>query len=284
MEYIIYCDESIKQGKYYSNFYGGTLVSSEWLTEVRSALQSKKEGLGLQEIKWAKTSAAYLDKYIEMMALFFDFIAAGKIKVRIMFTHNIYQPKNLTREQLQESYFKLYYQFLKHAFGLRYSNPGRDPIYLRLYFDKFPDTKEKADKFKEFVYGLQHLKEFREAHLLIRREDIAEVDSKDHVILQCTDIVLGSMQFRLNDLHKEKPKGQRRRAAKTIAKEKLYKYINKRIRQIHPGFNIGVSTGTPNGVTDRWHHPYRHWEFIPENHEVDHTKSKHKQEGPIAPT
>lgn len=35
--YIIYCDESVSKGPYYSNFYGGALVDSEnfeWITEM----------------------------------------------------------------------------------------------------------------------------------------------------------------------------------------------------------------------------------------------------------
>lgn len=28
-EYTIWCDESIKKGKYYSNFYGGLLIQSK---------------------------------------------------------------------------------------------------------------------------------------------------------------------------------------------------------------------------------------------------------------
>ncbi len=43
-------------------------------------------------------------------------------------------------------------------------------------------------------------------------------------------IVLGAMAFRLNNGHKEKPVGQNRRGKRTIAKEKLYKFIYSRIR------------------------------------------------------
>ena len=92
--------------------------------------------MGLREIKWTKVSAAYLDKYMAMIKLFFDLIEEGKIKVRIMFTQNARQPVGLTREQIEESYFLLYYQFLKHGFGLIYSNDTKNPIYLRLYLDQ----------------------------------------------------------------------------------------------------------------------------------------------------
>ena len=71
------------------------------------------------------------------------------------------------------------------------------------------------------------------------------------------------MQFRLNDKHKEKLPGSSRRGKKTIAKEKLYKHINSRIRDIYPGFNIGITTGKQDDITNLWKHSYRHWMFIP---------------------
>ena len=39
--------------------------------------------------------------------------------------------------------------------------------------------------------------------------------------MQCLDIVLGAMAFRLNDMHKEKRPDTNRRGKRTIAKEKL---------------------------------------------------------------
>lgn len=276
MQYVIYTDESVKNGKYHSNFYGGSLIQSKDLDEVKTLLEGKKNDLRLQEIKWTKVSATYLDKYTEMIELFFDLIECGKIKQRIMFTQNARQAVGLTREQIEESYFLLYYQFLKHGFGLIYSNDSNNPIYLRLYMDQLPDTRAKSEKFKNFIYDLQFRQQFMQANIIIRKEDIAEIDSRDHVILQCTDVVLGAMQFRLNDLHKVIPEGQKRRAAKTIAKEKLYKYINSRIRGIYPGFNIGETTGTHRDKSNRWKHPYRHWKFVPGKWEYDETKTKHK--------
>ena len=48
-----------------------------------------------------------------------------------------------------------------------------------------------------------------------------------------------------------------------IAKEKLYKHINKKIREIRPNFNIGISTGIDGDRQNRFIHAYRHWLFIP---------------------
>ena len=93
--------------------------------------------------------------------------------------------------------------------------------------------------------------------------DIGEVHSHDHVILQCIDVVLGAMYFRLNQLHKEKVEGTHRRGKRTIAKEKLYKAIHAEIETIHPYFNIGVSTGFRGCSHPHWESVYEHWRFVP---------------------
>lgn len=210
------------------------------------------------------------------MTLFFDFVKQDKIKVRIMFRQNAQIPINLTKEQIENGYHLLYYQFVKHAFGLRYhnTNPTED-TYIRLYFDKLPDTHLQNEAFKAHIYGLQGQLIFRQARLKIRLDDIVEIDSKNHSIQQCMDIVLGAMAFRLNNMHKEKPKGARTRGKKTIAKDKLYKHILSLIKESgFPYFNIGVSTGT-HSLTDRWNHSYRHWKFIPSEFREDKSKYKH---------
>lgn len=49
MQYIIYCDESEKNGKYFGNFYGGALVRSIDFHEVKNQLENKKKNLDLPE-------------------------------------------------------------------------------------------------------------------------------------------------------------------------------------------------------------------------------------------
>ena len=134
-------------------------------------------------------------------------------------------------------------------------------------------TKEKNVQFKANLMGLEKSIDFKNANVRLRADQIAEVKSDEHVIMQCLDIVLGAMQFRLNDLHKVKPKGAYRRGKRTIAKEKLYKHILSHIHSIYPNFNIGISTGlkTPS---NSWDHPYRHWLFVPSQFIRDQSKTK----------
>lgn len=264
-EYIIYCDESAKKGKYFGNFYGGAIVNAKQIDKLNILLNQKKEELNLfGEIKWSKVTESYLDKYIEIIDLFFDYIKTSDIKIRIMFKPVCYIANDLTDNQIDNEYYLFYYQFVKWAFGFENSNPKKDKeLNIRFYFDKLPNTPNRNNTFIDFVYGLNNVNIFKDNNIHIRRENIAEVISHDHVILQCMDIILGSINFRLNNFHKEKLPNSNRRGKKTIAKEKLYKHILIRIREIHHNFNIGVSTGLHDWNT--WTIPYRHWKFIPSN-------------------
>lgn len=203
-EFILFCDESDRHGKYYSNFYGGVIVGSSQYQRITDRLNNTKADLNLyQEVKWEKVTELYLPKYEELIRVFFEEISRSNLRVRIMFRQNAHLPRGLSREQVDWEYYLLYYQFVKHGFGLEHV---LENIRLRLYFDTFPDTAEKSEQFKGFLLGLTKTKKWQSID--INREDITEVHSHNHVILQCLDIVLGAMSFRLNDKHKEFPKGQ----------------------------------------------------------------------------
>lgn len=276
-EFIIYADESTQKGQYYSNFYGGVLIRSDHIDHVRHALDEAKRQQNLyNEIKWSKVTAQYLEKYQEMMNTFFAFVRQDIIKVRIMFTQNSHVPVNLDAYQRENSYHLLYYQFIKHAFGLANSNQGQSPIHLRIYLDRMPDTQEKNAQFKAYLVSLQNTVHFRRARIKIKPDQIAEIDSHQHDILQCLDVVLGAMQFRLNDQHKVKPQNSVRRGSRTIAKEKLYKHIRQHICQMHPNFNIGITTGRQGDWANVWQQPYRHWLFVPTDYQRDESKKKPK--------
>jgi len=285
-EYIVFCDESDVTGKYYSNFYGGVLVGSSQYARITACLNTEKQRLNLHgEVKWSKVTAPYLAKYQSLMRMFFQEVRAGHLRVRIMFRQNVHQAVGLTQDQIEGAYFRLYYQFIKHAFGLAFRPPSGHPAAFKLYFDEFPETKEAVTQFKGFILGLKDNPKIRHTGFTLRPEDIAEIRSHDHVLAQCLDIVLGAMAFRLNDKHKQIIPGTRRRGKRTVAKEQLYKSILAEIHRIKPGLNIGISTGTPGGPPDRWNAPYLHWRFIPSEREYreEFTKPR-KKNGPTQPT
>ncbi len=63
-EFILFCDESDKTGKFYSNFYGGLLVGASQYERVTARLNQKKQELNLyHEVKWERVTLQYLEKY-----------------------------------------------------------------------------------------------------------------------------------------------------------------------------------------------------------------------------
>ena len=272
--YYIWCDESVKEGEFYSNFYGGMLIESKNLKRVLNRMERKIQELDItEEIKWQKVNQHFFEKYIALVDFIFDLLEEGLIKIRIFFRHNQYVPKYLTREQMRKEYSMLYYQFIKHAFGFRYSNDSGHPVSLRIALDELPISEPEKKEFKDFLLGLENEPHYKAANIRIRRDDILEVDSKKNLPLQMLDLILGAVCFRLNDKHKVKTEGTNRRGKRTILKEKLYRHIYFRINQMRRGFNVGVSTGLTSPI-DIWTMPYRHWSFVPRMAEVDHKKTK----------
>ncbi len=180
LEYIIYTDESEKKGKFYSNFYGGVLVRSPDLQSMIDRLETCKTQLNLyQEVKWQKVTENYLEKYKALMDAFFDEVAAGRAKVRVMFTQNQFVPTGLSPDQRRAEYHLLYYQFIKHAFGLRFAGTAGQETHVRLNMDQLPDNREQNTQFKAYLLGLNSNSNFRGAGIRFRADQIAEVQSHE---------------------------------------------------------------------------------------------------------
>jgi len=182
-EYILFCDESDRSGAFYSNFYGGVAVGASHYQRVTDRLNQKKAELHLfGEVKWESISEPYANKYIALMETFFEAVATGQVRVRIMFRQSAHVAPQLTTEQRDNEFFLLYYQFLKHGFGVAHLPPAQSRMRLRLYFDQFPDTSEKAAQFKGFLLGLQRNPAAAAAGVDIFPEDITEVRSGDLIL------------------------------------------------------------------------------------------------------
>lgn len=274
---IVFCDESAKKGSHFSNFYGASIVKSEDLSRIELSIISEIRLLGLtSELKWNNISPSTYERFIKVIDVYFDFIEQGSIKFRCLFTQNIWVPIGLTQEQHRNAYFLLSYQFIKNGLGLssyRYEFGSRE---LQLIFDQFPRNTSQISEFKSFLARLNK-RTLNPNGLNLLPQNIGEAKSHLHAILQCTDVVLGAMNFRLNDFHLAKPAGEARRGKKTVAKEKVYKHISQRIRVIYPNFNIGISTGLQGNRANRWLHQYRHWLLVPRLREYQKHRGKRQK-------
>lgn len=273
--FIIYCDESDDKGRFYSNFYGGVLIEAAQQQRIERELQACKDALNIfdGEMKWERITGPYAEKYVQFIDLVFDIVARGDMKIRIMFTQNRNRPV-LEDFQIGNDYFLLYHQFIKHAFGLQFSVPKGGSASAAVLLDDVPHNRDRVHEFKSYLSSLSAFPKWRRAGFRIEYQDIAEVNSKDHNILQALDVVLGGIQSRLNEKHTRPPSPGKRRGKRTLAKAKVYAAIKRRIFELYPNFNVGVSTGTLDGLSMRFHHPYRHWLFVPNHADVDPNRTK----------
>lgn len=273
--YIIYCDESDDKGRFYSNFYGGALIEASMQEAIENELQASKNALNIfnGEMKWERITEPYADKYIKFVNDVFDIVERGDMKFRIMFTQNRNIPV-LQEYQIGNDYFLLYYQFIKHAFGLQFSVPEDGTASAALLLDDVPHNAQKFHQFKDYMSSLSTYPKWTRAGFSIAYEDIADVNSKKHNILQALDVVLGGMQSRLNEKHTKPQPPAKRRGKRTKAKAKVYAAIKERVWKLYPNFNVGASTATHDGLHMRFEHPYRHWLFVPANAEVDPKRTK----------
>ena len=149
------------------------------------------------------------------------------------------------------------------------SDPG--PYTVLMNFDVFPQTKADIAEFKNYLVGLTHQPEFKSKGIIVNAHDIAEVESHKHEVLQCLDIVMGSIQCKLNEGHKFKAPGSRFISKRAKAKEVVYKTIRTEILKLYPDylFNVGETTNfhPDKNASDlrcnRWTLPYKHWKFAP---------------------
>lgn len=270
---FIWLDESDRHGEFYSNFYGGILVSSRHYREVLERMRAVVEEVGIKdEIKWQKVNEYHYEKYLRLVDELFDLAKEDKLKIRIFFRHNQYTPARLTAEEMKADYPMLYYQFIKYAFGLPYAGVGELDS-LTLYLDEIPLRQSERDDFIAHIKGLAKDPVLKKMGLKIAEDGIVEVDSKQHLPLQFMDVILGAICFKLNEKDKLKKEGENKVGKRTLIKLKLYKHINRRIREIYPNFNIGITT--PIRIpSDSWRQVYRHWSFVPKYHTRDTSRTK----------
>ncbi len=225
-EYVIFCDESEKEGPKYSNFYGGAIIEFRKFEKIHTDLKNLIDSLNLNEIKRQNVSLNYLEKYKIVLNAFFDFVKNGDIKVRVIFSQT--DKLDQTKENKRYRYSKFYYKFIKNAFGL--SNLPETFNILRLYFDQLPTNKPDTLEFKEHIKNLQYTKYLRRK-IKITSDNIVDVDSKDHPIIQCVDLITGIIEYYANWFDSSKVLSNRGKA-----KIELYKLIHQRVEEINPEY------------------------------------------------
>lgn len=265
-KYVIVCDESTKHGQNYSYFYGGCIINEQKYDAISEKLELFKSHIGLNhELKRVNIDPTNANRYIQMLDFFFTFVKSGDIRVRVMFSDN----KNLEEkpQSIDETFTTFYYLFIRHAFALPYA---REDIDLRLIFDALPEKTERRIKFKNYlISNLTHIPNSDVKNdISLERDRIEEVDSKKHIILQCADVIVGLIDFCLNDKHN----GQQTKSKRWFAKNSVLTVLLSYIEEMHPNFQLCVTTRPLRGF-NAWNDKYKHFVF-----------EKTKNKAPTLPT
>ena len=253
-KYIVTCDESTRKGANFSYFYGGIIVKEQRYSDISEKLKIYKEHIGLtHEMKRTHIDTTNANRYIDMLDFFFTFVKSGDIRVRIMFSDN----NNLEAipKEANQTFMKFYYLFVRHAFALPYAGTDID---LRLIFDVLPEKPENREIFKTYlINNLTHIpNEDAKNKIFLTRDRIEEVDSKKHIILQCADVIVGLIDFLLNDIHNN----SRNKSKRWYAKNKVALVLWDYIQQLHPNFELQTSTRPMKGYY-AWLDKYRHFVY-----------------------
>lgn len=249
-KYIIVCDESTKKGKKYSYFFGGAILKESEYEKTNRIFKLFLEQTNLGEAKRTKITQLNYKSYIDLMDLFFTHIKANKIRARVMLTNN----NDLERipSSLDETYCKFYYLFIRHAFSLFHA---RKDIQIRLALDDLPETKTSCKKLKDHLVNNLQKVEFAGCNkVILKAKDIEEVDSKKHPILQCVDVLIGLVDFAMNSSAEE------RSSKRGKAKWQVWKFIESKIREIHPNIILDTTTW-PIYSNKGWKDPYKHFVY-----------------------
>ena len=233
-KYIIVSDESVRKGNRYSFFYGGCIVKEKDYENISKELDVYKEFLGLHEIKREKITPKNLSCYKKIMDLFFRYVKAGDVRVRIMYSPN--NELSTERGGKEELYPKLYYAFFKKAFSLFNSKQN---INLKIFMDELPESLSINKKFKKYlVSGFIKESKRNDIQIKLYKKNIIEVNSKKHVLLQCIDVITGIIEFYLNTDENNK------NSARAKAKIDIFKYIFENyISTLCDNFDFNISTG-----------------------------------------
>jgi hypothetical protein len=265
--YTVYADEAWTHEPEHRfwRFYGGALLRSSERPRIENELLALKAQRGLHgEIKWSLTTPARAERFGALVDRFLDFVEYGDVKLRYMWLDQRRQDTTALSEWHREyGFYILYYYFVVFGFGLPWHNE-RDAVGIEFFPDTLPDEPQKRREFRDFLLRAHNARRFRQ-RAPFRVTNVAAVDSTKHIILQCVDVIIGAVGYKLNKQYKAKRGGKRSRSS--VAKIELWERILDRLGAIDMGergtrsFAVGVNTGTGPEALNRWQHKFRQWDF-----------------------
>jgi len=281
MKYEICADEawthnSAPLNRYWC-FYGGAFGLESDIDRLETALRLVRTVRGFAgEVKWANLSAENVSYYNDLLDIFFDHLVNHDLHYRQFFISRehvaVPDHEGAAADTLLDVQFKLYYQFLKHSFGLQHlpAATAAEPHQVLLRLDEHSSSKHKT-RLKNFVEGLH-------GHLTPTRDDLSirvtYVQSQSLMRLQLCDLLMGAAGSYGNRKHEFRALGQRGMKPMQRLRFELATRIYKDLRGIScsergtGAFNWFESTGRSSpsaNLTDK----VRIWKFLPTRYQLD---------------
>jgi hypothetical protein len=276
--YEICADEAWTHGgtplNRYWCFFGGIFGLESDLSKLEAALERivQKHHHKI-EVKWGNISKQSEPVYIELIDEFFSHLATKDIKCRQLFLDrmHVYVPaRNETKKSALDTQYRVYYQFLKHHFGLKYlprAQDSFDTVFIRL--DEHSSQQHKAE-LKAFAEKLPQFLARTDLHF-----HVSFVESKMHMRMQICDLIMGAAGSHGNKMHLKRRAQARGMTDRQKLKLRIEKYIYEKLKAIvmsqrhSHAFNWFETTGTDGNLESRYIHKIRIWKFIPKNHRID---------------
>lgn len=279
--YEIFVDEAWTHGgdvRRYWCFYGGIFGTSQDLDRLDQKLRAtlKKYGVKKEEVKWSSLSAHNVKLYREFADCLLDAVERGEVRFRQMFYDRAFVRLASNPLENQASpldvQFKLCYQFLKHAFGLKFLPPApagqKNEVLVRL--DTHSSQPHK-DRLVQFAQDLPRMLGRADLELRLTFHRSSQVPR-----IQVVDLLIGAAGSYGNQMHDLRKDGRRgmtdkQKVRKEFAKEVIYN----RLRAIDAGqrktraFNWFETTGKDLDWANLLHHNVRIWKFKPQRYQID---------------
>lgn len=273
LRYEITADEawthtSLPPNRYWC-FFGGIFGPESDCDRLETALRAVvvREGLN-GEVKWSSVTGRNIVAYKLLVDEFFRHISAHGLTYRQVFLDRSYvhvpDPGAPVLSPL-DIQFKIYYQFLKHHFGLRYL-PASDPTrehHVTIRLDGH-SSWHHTDNLSAFVERLGG--HFNEPRLSTK---VHFVNSERFMRLQICDLLMAAAGSYGNRMHERRECGRRGMTRKQACRLEMAKYIYNHFRALDAAergtraFNWFESTGKDGDRENTLKHKLRIWKFIP---------------------
>lgn len=275
-QYEIFADEAWTHNspplRRYHNFFGGIFGTESHLgaldTQLRQAIAATGNN---QEIKWQHLTPRNVGLYMAFADHLFDAIRGNKVTYRQMFCDRSVlrvEPSGESRPTEIDVQFKLYYQFLKHCFGIKHlPDKESSEILVRLDGHSSQKHKTKLTGYAEELPGALGLR-----NLTVR---LTFEQSERTPRIQVCDLLMGAAGSYGNKMHQLRENGASGMTPKQKARLEFAKFVYGNLKNINNaargsgGFNWFETTGMSGDPKNMLTHPVRIWKFLPSRYQVD---------------